>query len=106
MGAGWTKIRETASARLPAPEEATALRIGPAQAVPSITSVALDTTGRVTEAALPALTWSSPPVPQPGEGRRTDDAPRRTAVPPLVRPRGKTVLPEHRRQPQPPVPSG
>ncbi|WP_030768067.1 MULTISPECIES: GntR family transcriptional regulator [unclassified Streptomyces] len=46
------EVRETACSRLPTPEEATTLRIGPSLAVLSITRVAIDTTGRVVEAAL------------------------------------------------------
>ncbi|MFE7596008.1 GntR family transcriptional regulator [Streptomyces sp. NPDC057494] len=50
-----TEIRETVTARLPTPEEATTLRISSALAVLAITSVATDTTGRAVEAALLVL---------------------------------------------------
>ncbi|MEU2244029.1 GntR family transcriptional regulator [Streptomyces sp. NPDC018338] len=50
-----TRIRETVTARLPTPEEATTLRISSALAVLSITSVATDSTDRVVEAALLVL---------------------------------------------------
>ncbi|MFI9004924.1 GntR family transcriptional regulator [Streptomyces sp. NPDC053541] len=50
-----TEIRETVTARLPTPEEATTLRISSTLAVLAITSVATDTTGRVVEAALLVL---------------------------------------------------
>ncbi|MGN5378717.1 GntR family transcriptional regulator [Streptomyces lasalocidi] len=46
------EVRETVSARLPTPEETSALRISSALAVLAITRVAADTTGRVVEAAL------------------------------------------------------
>ncbi|MEU9719370.1 GntR family transcriptional regulator [Streptomyces sp. NPDC047976] len=46
------EVRETACSRLPTQEEATALRISTSLAVLSITRVAIDTTGRVVEAAL------------------------------------------------------
>jgi GntR family transcriptional regulator len=45
-------VRETVCARPPAPDEASALRIGLAVAVLAITRIATDTTGRVVEAAL------------------------------------------------------
>lgn len=45
-------VRETACARPPTPDEASALRIGTAAAVLAITRVATDATGRVVEAAL------------------------------------------------------
>ncbi|MEU3477163.1 GntR family transcriptional regulator [Streptomyces sp. NPDC033754] len=50
-----TRIRETVTARLPTPEEATTLRISSALAVLAITSVATDATDRVVEAALLVL---------------------------------------------------
>ncbi|MFH7595071.1 GntR family transcriptional regulator [Streptomyces racemochromogenes] len=46
------EVRETARSRLPTHEEATTLRISASLAVLSITRVAIDTTGRVVEAAL------------------------------------------------------
>lgn len=46
------EVRETVSARLPTPDEASTLRINPALAVLAITRVAADTAGRVVEAAL------------------------------------------------------
>ncbi|MGW2846737.1 UTRA domain-containing protein [Streptomyces sp. NPDC001274] len=46
------EVRETARSRLPTHEEATTLRISATLALLSITRVALDTTGRVVEAAL------------------------------------------------------
>ncbi|MFJ3922653.1 GntR family transcriptional regulator [Streptomyces sp. NPDC090022] len=49
---GWTEIRETVTARLPTPEEATTLRISPTQPVLAITRVATNARGRVIEAAL------------------------------------------------------
>ncbi|WP_107058082.1 GntR family transcriptional regulator [Streptomyces globisporus] len=49
------EIRETVTARLPTPEEATTLRISSTLAVLAITSVATNTTGRVVEAALLVL---------------------------------------------------
>ncbi|NBE51314.1 UTRA domain-containing protein [Streptomyces sp. YC537] len=48
-------IRETVSARLPTPEEASTLRISSALAVLAITRVAADAAGRVVEAALLVL---------------------------------------------------
>ncbi|MFB7835580.1 GntR family transcriptional regulator [Streptomyces sp. NPDC056056] len=48
---GWAETRETVTARLPAPEEASALRISSTLAVLAITRVSSDTTGRVVEAA-------------------------------------------------------
>ncbi|MFF3770525.1 GntR family transcriptional regulator [Streptomyces sp. NPDC002232] len=50
-----TEIRETVTARLPTPEEATTLRISSTLAVLAIASVATTTTGRVVEAALLVL---------------------------------------------------
>jgi GntR family transcriptional regulator len=47
--------RETVSARHPTPDEASALRIGSASVVLSITRIATDSTGRVVEAALLAF---------------------------------------------------
>ncbi|MER7735162.1 GntR family transcriptional regulator [Streptomyces erythrochromogenes] len=52
LGLPLSEVRETACSRLPTPEEATTLRISPSLAVLSITRVAIDTTGRVVEAAL------------------------------------------------------
>lgn len=46
------EVRETVSARLPTPDEASALRINPGLAVLAITRVAADTAGHVLEAAL------------------------------------------------------
>ncbi|MET7988520.1 GntR family transcriptional regulator [Streptomyces sp. NPDC005281] len=46
------EVRETVSARLPTPDEATTLRINPGLAVLAITRVAADIAGRVLEAAL------------------------------------------------------
>ncbi|MFF6967740.1 GntR family transcriptional regulator [Streptomyces anthocyanicus] len=46
------EVRETVSARLPTPDEATTLRISTALAVLAITRVAADNIGRVVEAAL------------------------------------------------------
>lgn len=46
------EVRETVSARLPTPDEATTLRINSAAAVLTIARVAADTAGRVIEAAL------------------------------------------------------
>ncbi|MBE1597385.1 GntR family transcriptional regulator [Streptomyces stelliscabiei] len=46
------EVRETVSARLPTPDEASTLRINPTAAVLAITRVAADTAGRVVEAAL------------------------------------------------------
>ncbi|MER5482346.1 GntR family transcriptional regulator [Streptomyces sp. NPDC002812] len=48
-------VRETVSTRLPTPDEVTTLRISATSAVLSITRVAMDTTGRVVEAALLVL---------------------------------------------------
>ncbi|KUN07219.1 GntR family transcriptional regulator [Streptomyces yokosukanensis] len=45
-------VRETVSARLPTPDEASALRINSALAILAITRVAADAAGRVVEAAL------------------------------------------------------
>ncbi|MFG2898118.1 GntR family transcriptional regulator [Streptomyces zaomyceticus] len=50
-----TKFRETVTARLPTPEEATTLRISSTLAVLLITSVAADATGRVLQAAILVL---------------------------------------------------
>ncbi|MFM9499372.1 GntR family transcriptional regulator [Streptomyces galilaeus] len=47
-----SEIRETVSARLPTPDEASTLWINPTSAVLAITRVAADTAGRVVEAAL------------------------------------------------------
>ncbi|MGW5864669.1 GntR family transcriptional regulator [Streptomyces sp. NPDC055239] len=49
------EIRETVSARLPTPDEASTLRISSALAVLAITRVTADITGRVVEAALLVL---------------------------------------------------
>ncbi|MBT2404421.1 MULTISPECIES: GntR family transcriptional regulator [unclassified Streptomyces] len=49
------EVQERVSARLPTPDEATALRISSTLAVLSITRVATDPTGRVVEAALLVL---------------------------------------------------
>ncbi|OIJ95963.1 GntR family transcriptional regulator [Streptomyces monashensis] len=46
------EVRETVSARLPTPDEASTLRINSASAVLAITRVAADTAGRAVEAAL------------------------------------------------------
>ncbi|MEU2507118.1 GntR family transcriptional regulator [Streptomyces sp. NPDC007863] len=54
-GEGRTETQETVTARLPTPEEATALRISPTRTVLTITRIALNSTGRVLEAALLAL---------------------------------------------------
>ncbi|MDV9187092.1 GntR family transcriptional regulator [Streptomyces sp. SR27] len=48
---GWAETRETVTARLPTPEEASALRISTTLAVLAITRVSSDITGRVVEAA-------------------------------------------------------
>jgi GntR family transcriptional regulator len=48
-------VRETVCARPPTPDEASALRIGLASAVLSITRIATDSTGRVVEATLLAF---------------------------------------------------
>ncbi|MGW1927861.1 GntR family transcriptional regulator [Streptomyces sp. NPDC001919] len=48
---GWAETRETITARLPSPEEASTLRIGLTLAVLAITRVSSDITGRVVEAA-------------------------------------------------------
>jgi GntR family transcriptional regulator len=48
-------VRETACARPPTPDEASALRLRSAVAVLAITRVATDATGRVVEAALLAF---------------------------------------------------
>jgi GntR family transcriptional regulator len=50
-----TAVRETVSARLPTPDEASVLRIGNASVVLSITRIATDSTGRVVEATLLAF---------------------------------------------------
>ncbi|MGW1715418.1 GntR family transcriptional regulator [Streptomyces sp. NPDC002156] len=47
-----SEVRETVSARLPTPDEASTLRINPTLAVLAITRVAADAAGRVVEAAL------------------------------------------------------
>ncbi|MER5309886.1 GntR family transcriptional regulator [Streptomyces sp. NPDC002773] len=52
---GWAETRETVTARLPASEEASTLRISSTLAVLAITRVSSDTTGRVVEAALLVL---------------------------------------------------
>ncbi|MEU7698592.1 UTRA domain-containing protein [Streptomyces sp. NPDC039028] len=52
---GRTETRETVTARLPTPDEAMALRISSTRIVLTITRIALDSTGRVIEAALLAL---------------------------------------------------
>ncbi|MGW7078714.1 GntR family transcriptional regulator [Streptomyces sp. NPDC054866] len=49
------EVQETASARLPTPDEASTLRISSALAVLAITRVTADSTGRVVEAALLVL---------------------------------------------------
>lgn len=48
---GWAETRETVTARLPTPEEASALRVSSTLAVLAITRVSSDTAGRVVEAA-------------------------------------------------------
>ncbi|MFI8421754.1 GntR family transcriptional regulator [Streptomyces sp. NPDC085479] len=53
--AGRTETQETVTARLPTPEEATALRISTTRTVLTITRIVLNSTGRVLEAALLAL---------------------------------------------------
>ncbi|MFF7436656.1 GntR family transcriptional regulator [Streptomyces sp. NPDC008122] len=55
LKAGWAECRETVTARLPAPEEARALRISPTRTVLTITSVAVNAAGRVIEIAFFAL---------------------------------------------------
>ncbi|MER5739793.1 GntR family transcriptional regulator [Streptomyces roseolus] len=50
-----TETQETVTARLPTQEEATTLRISPTRTVLTITRIALNSTGRVLEAALLAL---------------------------------------------------
>ncbi|TGB08617.1 GntR family transcriptional regulator [Streptomyces sp. MZ04] len=50
-----SEVRETVSARLPTPDEASTLRISSALAVLAITRVTADITGRVVEAALLVL---------------------------------------------------
>ncbi|MER6479887.1 GntR family transcriptional regulator [Streptomyces filamentosus] len=52
---GRTESRETVTARLPTPEEATALRISPMRTVLTITRISLNSAGRVIEAALLVL---------------------------------------------------
>ncbi|WP_406735176.1 GntR family transcriptional regulator [Streptomyces sp. NBC_01108] len=52
LGPSPATVRETACARSPAPDEASALRIGSTTAVLAITRIATDSTGRVIEAAL------------------------------------------------------
>ncbi|MFJ5722322.1 GntR family transcriptional regulator [Streptomyces sp. NPDC093149] len=48
-------LREAVCARPPTPDEASTLRLGPASAVLSITRIATDSTGRVTEVTLLAF---------------------------------------------------
>ncbi|MFC9058992.1 GntR family transcriptional regulator [Streptomyces sp. NPDC057074] len=55
LGPPRTTARETVSARLPTPDEASALRIGIASVVLSITRIATDSAGRVVEATLLAF---------------------------------------------------
>ncbi|MEU9518386.1 GntR family transcriptional regulator [Streptomyces sp. NPDC048224] len=55
LGPPPTTARETVSARFPTPDEASALRIGIASVVLSITRIATDLTGRVVEATLLAF---------------------------------------------------
>ncbi|MGW6556151.1 UTRA domain-containing protein [Streptomyces hydrogenans] len=50
-----TETQETLTARLPTPEEATALRVSLTRTVLTITRIVLNSTGRVLEAALLAL---------------------------------------------------
>ncbi|MEV6198790.1 GntR family transcriptional regulator [Streptomyces sp. NPDC051771] len=52
---GRTETQETVTARLPTPEEASALRISATRTVLAITRIALNSAGRVMEAALLAL---------------------------------------------------
>ncbi|MGW5258753.1 GntR family transcriptional regulator [Streptomyces sp. NPDC004012] len=52
LGSPLAAVRETVCARLPTPDEASALRIRSVVAVLAITRVATDSTGRVVEAAL------------------------------------------------------
>ncbi|MEU9088657.1 GntR family transcriptional regulator [Streptomyces sp. NPDC048428] len=52
LGPSPVTVRETACARSPTPDEASALRIGSTTAVLAITRIAIDSTGRVIEAAL------------------------------------------------------
>jgi GntR family transcriptional regulator len=55
LGPPPTAARETVSARLPTPDEASALRIGNTSVVLSITRIATDSTGRIVEATLLAF---------------------------------------------------
>ncbi|WP_446033607.1 GntR family transcriptional regulator [Streptomyces olivaceus] len=55
LGTPPTAARDTVSARFPTPDEASALRIGSASVVLSITRIATDSTGRVVEATLLAF---------------------------------------------------
>lgn len=55
LGPPRTTARETVSARLPTPDEASALRISIASVVLSITRIATDSAGRVVEATLLAF---------------------------------------------------
>ncbi|MEU3728122.1 GntR family transcriptional regulator [Streptomyces sp. NPDC033538] len=55
LGRPPTTARETVSARFPTPDEASALQIGNASVVLSITRIATDLTGRVIEATLLAF---------------------------------------------------
>ncbi|MEU9201422.1 GntR family transcriptional regulator [Streptomyces sp. NPDC048332] len=55
LGPSPATIRETASARFPTPDEASALRLGNKMAVLAITRIAIDAAGRVVEAALLAF---------------------------------------------------
>ncbi|MFH9496220.1 GntR family transcriptional regulator [Streptomyces globisporus] len=55
LGPSPATIRETASARSPTPDEASALRLGHNMAVLAITRIAIDAAGRVVEAALLAF---------------------------------------------------
>ncbi|MFE5883696.1 GntR family transcriptional regulator [Streptomyces hydrogenans] len=52
---GRTETQETVTARLPTSEEATTLRISPTRTVLTITRIALNSAGRVIEAAILAL---------------------------------------------------
>ncbi|MGW4775991.1 GntR family transcriptional regulator [Streptomyces filamentosus] len=53
--ANHTETQERVTARLPTPEEATALRISPTRTVLTVTRIALNSAGRVLEAALLTL---------------------------------------------------
>lgn len=55
LGPSPATIRETVSARSPTPDEASVLRLGNNMAVLAITRIAIDTNGRVVEAALLAF---------------------------------------------------